>query len=261
MKDLFHGRYRRIIILFSFLIMTVVIGTVGFSVIENVSITTGFHMTIVTIFTVGFYGDMTIKTEAGRFFCDFIAVVGIGIGLYCLTQIMETVLSGRLREMFKMVDYESMIAKMKDHAIVCGFGQVGKAAVESLRQQGMGVVVLDKTELAMKELDASVARIIGDSTREEDLARAGIGHAKVVLVTFGKDADAILTTITIKYIKPSLMTIVRAENQENIDKMYKVGADAVVSPELEGGKSMSSAAFTSLGKGPTADAASPAKPG
>ena len=259
MKELVPKRYRRVTILLIILLMVMVIGTAGFSIIEGVPAATGFHMTMATIFTVGFYGDLTIKTEGGRFFSDFIMVMGIGVGLYSLTQIIDIVLSGRLREMFKMVDYEGVVARMRDHVIVCGFGRVGRAAVDSLRLQGLEVVVLDRLELPMKDLDPAIPRIVGDSTREEDLARAGISKARVVLVTYGKDADAILTVVTVKYLSPSLMTIVRAENQENIDKMYKVGADSVISPELEGGKSMSNVACVSYGKGNIECAPAPAK--
>lgn len=260
MKDLVPKRYQRVAILLLILFMIIVIGTSGFSVIEGVSLATGFHMTIATIFTVGYYEGVTMRTEAGRFFADFIMVVGIGVGLYSLTQLIETALSGRLRELFKMVDYEGIVAKMKDHVIVCGYGRVGRAAVDSLRRQGIEVVVLDSLEVPLQDLDPAIPRIVGDSTREEDLARAGLGRAKVVLVTYGKDADAILTVVTVKYMSPSLMTIVRAGNQENIDKMYKVGADSVISPELEGGKSMSNVACVSYGKGNIECATAPAQP-
>jgi voltage-gated potassium channel len=260
MLELVPRRYERVVVLLVLLVMVILIGTIGFTLIEGVSPASGFHMTMSTVFTVGFYGDMTVRTEAGRFFADFIMVVGIGLGLYSFTQVIETALSGRLREMFRMMDYEGMVGKMKDHVIVCGFGRVGRAAVDSLRAQKIDVVVLDRQEAAFRELDPSVPRIVGDSTKEEDLARAGISKAKVVLVTYGKDADAILTVVTVKYLSPSLMTIVRAENQENIDKMYKVGADSVISPELEGGKSMSNVACVHFGKGNIECGAAPAKP-
>jgi len=260
MKELVPKRYHRVTILLLILLMIIVIGTTGFSIIEDVSAATGFHMAMATVFTVGFYGDVTVQTEAGRFFADFIMVMGVGVGLYSITQLIDTALSGRLREMFRMMDYEGIVAKMKDHVIVCGFGRVGKAAVDSLRRQGIEVVVLDRLELPMKDLDPAIPRIVGDSTKEEDLARAGISKAKVVLVTYGKDADAILTVVTIKYLSPSLNTVVRAENQENIDKMYKVGADSVISPELEGGKSMSNVACVSYGKGNIECATAPAQP-
>jgi voltage-gated potassium channel len=249
MKELVPKRYRKGIILLLILLMIIIIGSAGFSIIEGVSVAAGFHMTMATVFTVGYYGDLTVKTEAGKFFSDFIMVVGVGVGLYSLTQLIETALSGRLREMFRMTDYDDIVAKMSDHVIVCGYGRVGRAAVESLRRQDIEVVVLDPLKLPMKDLDPAVPRIVGDSTKEEDLARAGISRAKVVLVTFGKDADAILTVVTVKYLSPSLMTVVRAENRENIDKMFKVGADSVISPELEGGRSMSNVACISYGKG------------
>ena len=260
MKELVPKRYERVIILLLVLLMVIIIGTVGFSVIEGVPLATGFHMTIATVFAVGFYNDVTVSTEAGRWFSDFLMVVGIGVGLYCLTQIIEIALSGRLREMLKMTDYEGIVAKMNGHFIVCGYGQVGRAAVDSLRQQGVEVVVLELREEALKDLDPAIPRIVGDSTKEEDLARAGISKAKVVLVTYGKDADAILTVVTIKYLSPSLLTIVRAENQQNIDKMYKVGADNVISPELEGGKSMSNVACTTSGRGTIGSGAQAAQP-
>ncbi len=260
MKELMPRRYHRVTILLLILFMVVVVGTAGFTIIEGVSMATGFHMTIATIFTVGYYEGVTIHTEAGRYFADFIMVVGSGVGLYSLTQLIETALSGRLREMFKMVDYEGQVAKMSGHVIVCGYGRVGRAAVDSLRRQGIEVVVLDLQEAPMQDLDPAIPRIVGDSTKEEDLARAGISKAKVVLVTYGKDADAILTVVTVKYMSPSLMTVVRAGNQENIDKMYKVGADSVISPELEGGKSMSNVACVSYGKGYIECATTPAQP-
>jgi voltage-gated potassium channel len=260
MKELLPRRYRRVVILLLILVMLVVVGTVGFCLIEKVSPVVAFHMTIATIFTVGFYGDMAVGTEAGRFFTDMLMIVGVGLGLYSLTQLMDTALSGRLREMFRMIDYDGIVGKMRDHVIVCGFGRVGRAAVDSLRRQGIEVVVLDPQETALKDLDPAIPRIVGDSTKEEDLARAGISKAKVVLVTFGRDADAILTVVTVKYLSPSLPTVVRAENQENIDKMYKVGADSVISPELEGGKSMSNVACVSFGKGNIECATAPAKP-
>ncbi len=249
MKELVPKRYGRLVALLLLLLVVIFIGTAGFTIIEGVSPATGFHMTMATIFTVGFYGDMVVRTEAGRFFADFIMVVGIGVGLYSLTQVIDTALSGRLREMLRMTDYEGIIGEMKDHVIVCGYGRVGHAAVDSLRGQKIPVVVVDRLESPLKLLDPKIPRILGDSTKEEDLARAGISRAKAVMVTYGKDADAILTVVTIKYLSPRLLTIVRAENEENIDKMYKVGADSVISPELEGGKSMSNVACISFGKG------------
>jgi voltage-gated potassium channel len=259
MKLQFPRKYLKLMTLISMFIGVIIGGTLGFMILENLRVDEAFHLTIGTITTAG-GTDVTLRTAGGKYFSDFLMIFGIGVGFYSFSQIIDLVVSGKLREMFKMVDYEGMVAKVKDHVIVCGFGRVGQAAVESLRRQGIEVVVLDRKEEMLKDLDKSVPRIIGDSTKDEDLVRAGIGRARVVLVTYGQDADAIMTVVTVKYMKPSLLTVVRAENQENIDKMYKVGADSVISPELEGGKSMSNVACVSFGKGTIECATAPVPP-
>ena len=239
----------------------IIVGTIGFIQLENLGAGDALTLTIATMTTSGAGLNIPIKTAAGQFFSDFIMIFGVGIGFYSLAQIFETMFTGKLREMFKLVDYEPIIAKMREHVIVCGYGTVGRAAISDMRIAGIQVVVLEKTESAMAELDKDIPRVIGDSTKEDDLARAGIGKAKCVLVTFCNDADAILTTVTIKYLSPSLQTIVRAAREDNIDKMYKVGADAVIFPELEGGKSMATQACVQFGKGPKAAYGVPAMPG
>jgi voltage-gated potassium channel len=237
-------------------LVVVATGTLGFMGIEGLPFDKAFHLTIATITTVG-YGDVAPASTAGRYFSDFIMLFGIGVVFYGLTQLMETVISGRLRELLKMVDYVPMIEKMKDHTVVCGYGRVGKAAVASLCSENVQLVVVDRHEAALADLPKDIPRIVGDCTRDEVLSRAGIQRAKVALVTFGNDADSILTVVSLKYLKPGINAIVRVAQHENIDKMYKVGADTVVSPELEGGRSMSSVACVSYGKGPRMECAPP----
>lgn len=256
--DLLRRHFKAVVLLCLFLLV-VAIGTAGFMAIEGLPFDKAFHLTIATVTTVG-YGDVVPATTAGRYFSDFIMLFGIGVVLYSLTQFMETVISGRLREVFKMVDYGPFVEKMNDHTVVCGYGRVGKAAADVLLAEKVDFVVVDKEETALADLPKQVPRIVGDCTREDVLARAGIRRAKVALVTFGHDADSILTVVTLKYLKPRINVIVRVAQHENIDKMYKVGADTVVSPELEGGKSMSSVACVSYGKGPRMECTPPTMP-
>jgi len=252
----FVARHSRLFTLLSLFLTVVVTGTLGFMAIEGLTFDKAFHLTIATVTTVG-YGDVVPTTTAGRYFSDFVMLFGIGVVFYSLTQFMETVISGRLRELLKMVDYAPIIEKMTDHTVVCGCGRVGRAAVMSLLSEKVDIVVLDRQETALADLPKGIPRIIGDCTRDDVLVQAGIARAKVALVTFGNDADSILTVVSLKYLKPGINAIVRVAQHENIDKMYKVGADTVVSPELEGGKSMSSVACVSYGKGPRMECAPP----
>jgi len=230
-------KYLKIITFGLLFVSILIIGVAGFILIERLSFLESLHLTISTITTVG-YGDIVPETTTGKIFADFIMVFGIGIGFYCLMEIFGYVLTGRLKEVFKLVDYVEIIEKMDKHVIVCGYGRVGRATVKELLSKKVDVVVLDNSEENLKGLPKNVPRILGNATKEEDLRRAGLGKAKCVIITFGRDSDIVLAVITVKYFKPSLITIVRSNSEENIEKMYKVGADNVISPEIEGGKSM-----------------------
>jgi len=70
---------------------------------------------------------------------------------------------------------KSMIEKLQNHIILCGFGRVGRGAAEELRQSGVPFVVVDKNEerveMAMK---AGMLAVLADASRDENAA--GRGH-------------------------------------------------------------------------------------
>jgi len=60
-----------------FTIFTVIIGALGFSIIENKSFSDGLWWSFVTVTTVG-YGDMSPVTGAGRLLASILMLIGIG---------------------------------------------------------------------------------------------------------------------------------------------------------------------------------------
>jgi voltage-gated potassium channel len=56
-----------------------------------------------------------------------------------------------------------------------------------------------------------------------------------------EDSDNVFLTITAKTLNPNLYVVAKVSNREVIDKVYRVGADRVVAPELEGGKMLARA--------------------
>jgi voltage-gated potassium channel len=219
------------------IIMIFTSGIVGFMVFENLPLDKAVHLTMQTITTVG-YGDIEIETTEGRILSDVLMVFGLVIATFGVASLLEFIVSGKLREAMRTRDYEGMIGRMKNHVIVCGYGRVGRAAVEELRKEKVPVVVLDKVKEAVEELDLDVPRIIGDVTQDEELLRCNIKKAVALIATAGNDADNLMAVVTAKYIKPEIIAITRSSVEEDKEKFLKVGADMVVSPEMEGGKSM-----------------------
>ncbi len=81
-------RYKKIRILIILPVAVLIIGTVGFMLLENLSFFNAFYFTIVTISTVG-YGDITPTTDASKGFSIFLIIIGIGTFLTIVTTVTQ----------------------------------------------------------------------------------------------------------------------------------------------------------------------------
>jgi voltage-gated potassium channel len=79
---------KRIRILIILPVAVLIIGTVGFMLLENLSFVDALYLTVVTISTVG-YGDITPVTAAGKGFSIFVIVIGIGTFLTIITSVTQ----------------------------------------------------------------------------------------------------------------------------------------------------------------------------
>ncbi len=109
------------------LITIIVIGTIGYWFIwgKQYSPLDTFYMTVITITTVGFGEIIDLSDNpVGRAFTIFIALFGIGILLYFVTNLTAIIVEGDLTESFRRRRTEKMANNSKDHYIVCGLGSV-----------------------------------------------------------------------------------------------------------------------------------------
>lgn len=228
----------RAYLIFVAIIGLFLIGVLGFMHLEpGMTPLKAFHLTMQTLTTVG-YGDVAPETDGGRLLSDVLMVFGLAIATFGVASLLEFIVSGKLREAMRTRDYEGMIAKLKGHVIVCGHGRVGKAAIEELESQDVEYVLLEKDKQVLEDIDLNLPRIIGNATQDEELLKCGIKKAIAIIAASGSDADNLMITVTAKYIKPDIIAIARSNVEEDKEKFLKVGADMVVSPETEGGKSM-----------------------
>ncbi|MFC1953555.1 potassium channel family protein [Chloroflexota bacterium] len=69
-------------------VSVVLIGTVGFMILEKLPFVDALYFTIVTISTVG-YGDITPATTLSKIFGVFLIIIGIGVFLTIVTSVAE----------------------------------------------------------------------------------------------------------------------------------------------------------------------------
>lgn len=106
--------------------------------------------------------------------------------------------------------------------IVVGYGETGRAVGEVLQRRGVTYTVLDGIE--MPDVD-----VVGDATEPENLIEAGITGARTVVLALPEDATTEVTTLVSRDLSPSVEIVARAEQMENVTKIYRAGADYVLS--------------------------------
>ena len=79
---------KKIRILIILPVVVLVIGTVGFMLLEDLNFIDAFYFTIVTISTVG-YGDISPTTTASKGFSIFLIIIGIGTFLTIITSVTQ----------------------------------------------------------------------------------------------------------------------------------------------------------------------------
>jgi voltage-gated potassium channel len=222
-------RMWRPVILFFGLIM---IGVVGFHLIESLSFLDSLYMTIITIFTVGFREIKEPLSPAGQVFTMFIILGGVGSVMYAFTKIAEFVYEGTINKIWRRKKMEKQIQNLKDHYIICGHGRMGQIVRDRLEEEKLPFVIIDNRKESLAELEGnrSCLHIEGDATHEEVLNKAGIKKAKALAALLPSDADNLYVVMTVKLINPSLFVLSKVMDEEAERKILQIGANKTVNP-------------------------------
>jgi len=152
-------------------------------------------------------------------------------------RILLTFIGHQGKEAWKSMFNEMNLERIRDHFIICGYGQVGRTVIEQLNRSRIPFVLIETNEGLYRQLLHEGALVIqGDAKRHSVLQEAGIERARGLCVVIDNDADNLYITITAKALNPKLKIITRAGQERYAEAMRTSGADEVVIPEFEGGK-------------------------
>ncbi len=127
----------------------------------------------------------------------------------------------------------SPMADRSDRVVVGGYGVVGRNAAEMLTKSGVSCTVVD----AKKEAGVDV---VGSITDEELLETAPIADSRAVILALNDDTTTIFATLVLKQLAPDVEVIARANETENIRKLYQAGAEYVLALSTVTGRMLSS---------------------
>lgn len=128
------------------------------------------------------------------------------------------------------------IEKVKDHFIICGYGQVGRTVVDQLKRLEIPLVLIETNEGLCRELLKDGLLVVqGDAKRHDVLLSAGLERARGICVVIDNDADNLYITVTARSLNSKAKIITRAGQQRYANAIRNSGADEVIIPEYEGG--------------------------
>ena len=217
------------------------IGMVCYKIIggAQVSWLDSLYMTFITVATIG-YGEIVDlgHSPGGRVFTMVIALVGIGVTTYLISILTAFILEGDMNQAIRRRRMQKSIAALRRHYIICGIGRVGTNVAHELEVTGRRYVIIESNKEAIERYlekcpDALWAH--ADSSEDSALTEAGIEHAAGVFAVTGDDSKNLVITLSAKLLNPAARVVARCHEINYIDKIRKVGADAIVSPDFTGG--------------------------
>jgi Trk K+ transport system NAD-binding subunit len=119
------------------------------------------------------------------------------------------------------------------NTVVIGHGEVGRTVTRALDDANLPYTVVDVT-------DGEDVDVVGDATDPEVLKRAGVPEANSVVLAIPDDTTTEFATLAVRDSNDSTQLIVRADNVDSIQKMYRAGADYVLSLATVSGRSIAS---------------------
>ena len=140
---------------------------------------------------------------------------------------------------------------LKDHVVVCGYGQVGRNLVKLLLSHQLPVIVIDQLESRIQKLrEAGIPYVYGNCVSFHVLDTAGINNARALAIALPDPMSARVCLKRALELFPELNVVVRAKNDKHIEALYQLGAKEVVQPEFEASLEMSTHILTNVGLSP-----------
>lgn len=233
-----YATFNRILVAIFVMIFLVAAGTMVMYQQTNDSRESVFKaMELVTHINI----PLEAKNAAGVLF--LLSFFGAITSVYIILIIINIFFTGRFKKSIEEANTLKKIKQMKDHYVILGGGSLGESVAKALQAKGKTVVVLEKDNEVVAELNhQDIATVEGDCFDRDFLNLVGIKRAKVVVACLKQDGDNLLLTLICKEMNPKVKVIVEATREKYVTEMKKIGADRVVLPRKIGGTYMAEVA-------------------
>ena len=200
------------------------------------------YFALVTYSTLGYddvvAGIFPVGSDA-RWFVVSMFLIGVTLFITALSVALGPILEGRMKGVMSLV---KRFQRLSNHVVVCGYSGVAASVVDELRDRDIPVVIVDDREKVAQYLRAKGHDVLeGDPTLRDTLLEANVATVQAVVATYDSDSMNTLAAVNAKDLRDDtpraqFAILVRIEDEENVEKVRRLGVDQVISPSTLGGR-------------------------
>ena len=218
-------------------VMTMMIGSLGYVIIDNFPLMDAIYQTGITFTTVGF-GEIAPVSNAGRLFTITLVIAGFATFTSAIGILVTELNKGNIVAILKERRMLYKIARLKKHFVVCYHNDYTLEVTKELRKSHIPFVVIDPREEIhewAKEHNYPTY-LKAEPHAELSMLKAHLASAKGLITLSNSMADNIALIASVRLFEKEHMlprpyyVISAAEQTSDVEKLKKLGADTVVSP-------------------------------
>ena len=200
------------------------------------------YFALVTYSTLGYddiVADMYPIGSDARWFVVSMFLIGVTLFITALSVTLGPIVEGRMKGVMSLV---KRFQRLSDHVVVCGYSGVAASVIDELRDRNVPFVIVDDREKIAQNLRGKGHDVLeGDPTLRDTLLEANAVTAQAVIATYDSDSTNTLVAVNAKDLREAtpnagFAILVRIEDEENVDKVRRLGVDQVISPSTLGGR-------------------------
>ena len=230
-----HLKAFRLPLILTVLIMLV--GTIGYVVIDDFTIIDAIYQTGITFTTVGF-GEIAPISHAGRIFTITLIISGFAIFSSAVGILVSELNRGSIITALKERTMLYKVARLKKHFVVCYHNDYTMEVTKQLRKNHIPFVVIDpREEIHEWAVEHKYPYFLqAEPHAELAMLKAHLSSAKGLITLSASIADNIALIASVRLFEKEhdlprpYYVISAAESMSDVEKLKKLGADTVVSP-------------------------------
>jgi len=235
LNDEFYGHLAPFRLPLALTVFIMLIGTIGYMVIDGFPLMDAIYQTGITFTTVGF-GEIQPISDLGRIFTITLIIFGFVVFSIAVGIIAEVVKKGEFQKTAKERKMLYEIARLKHHFVVCYHNEFTIQVTKQLRANHIPFVVVDPRE----DLEDIAKKyhypyfVIAEPHTEEGILKSHLSSAKGVITLADNVADNIATIASARLYESEIsrarkfLIIANAKSNEDDQKLLKLGANKVV---------------------------------